>query len=285
MADRSARWCRRQSAKTRRGGPTSPAGTAGRARGQRTVVGTGTAAPRAAARYERQRLHVRARGAEPVPRDAAAERAGGRSRDCELGDRHQARRAPARRARRAGGRHRAVRGDGRQLRAKPGGAEHRRSPSATWPRRRSTASFTLAYLVVNTITNRPRRTRRSRARNVAAHLAPGGCSTSRLTCPSCGGCRRASTSCTSSSRPRRSWGVDEYDVVAQARSRHHSPKPRRSSVERVHDPVPLRVARRARSDGAARRACCAAPLGTRAPARSEARRNPSIGAPYEPQPG
>ena len=63
-----------------------------------------------------------------------------------------------------------------RLRAKPGGDAHRRSRSATSRRPGSTGTFTLAYLVFNTINNLTTQDAQVACfRNAAAHLEPGGC--------------------------------------------------------------------------------------------------------------
>ena len=147
-----------------------------------------------------------------------------------------------------------------RLRAKPGGERHRRRRSATSRPPRSTGRSRVAYLVFNTIMNLTTQAAQVACfRNVAAHLAPGGCFVIEVGGPGAPAApARRDVPCVPRERDevglrrvrRRETGAD----VAPLRAR------RRASRTPV-DPVPLRVARGARPDGGARRHDAARALG------------------------
>ena len=106
---------------------------------------------------------------------------GGRALELAIGTGRIA--LPLARARRGGARHRAVPGHGRPGCAPSPAARTSRSPSATWPPPRWTATFSLAYLVFNTIMNLtepgragrvlPQRRPPPGARRLLRHRVPG----------------------------------------------------------------------------------------------------------------
>jgi SAM-dependent methyltransferase len=108
-------------------------------------------------------------------------------------------------------------------------------------------SFSLAYLVFNTIMNLTTQDAQVACfRNVAAHLDPGGCFVIEVGVP---GLRRLLPGETilafhvSETR----WGLDEFDVARQGLT---SPFRDRGRPDRAFlGPLPLRVARGARPDG------------------------------------
>ena len=117
---------------------------------------------------------VRAGGRRPggeLPRRSRRDRRRPRARH-----RHRSHRAPAQPARRPRARDRAVAGDGRAAPGEAGRGRHRRDRSATSRPPTVDGTFTLAYLVRNTITNLTTQDEQVACfRNVAAHLEPGGC--------------------------------------------------------------------------------------------------------------
>ena len=113
-------------------------------------------------------------------------------------------------------------------------------------------SFSLAYLVFNTIMNLTTQEAQVACfRNAAAHLEPGGCFVIKVMIPELQRLPPGETF-----RVFRGsetyWGIDEYDVANQGLISHHieiADGRRRARL----DAVPLRLACRVRPDGAARR--------------------------------
>ena len=113
-----------------------------------------------------------------------------------------------------------------RMRAKPGGAD---VPVTIGNFARATAegSFTVAYLVFNTIVNLTTQAAQVECfRNVAAHLEPGGCFVVEVDVPELRLLPPGETF-----RPfhvgESTWGIDEYDVANQGLISHH---PSRSST-------------------------------------------------------
>ncbi len=107
-----------------------------------------------------------------------------------------------------------------RLRAKPGGADIPVT-IGDFATTRVGATFSLAYLVFNTISNLTTQAAQVACfRNVAAHLEPGGCFVIEVGVP---GLRRLPPGETlrafhlSETR----WGIDEYDVATQGLTSHH----------------------------------------------------------------
>ena len=178
-------------------------------------------------------------------------RAGKRRRRARARDRHGPDRAAALAARRARPRNRPVGGHGREAagEARSGGDRCRRS--ATSRRRRVDGTFSLAYLVFNTINNLTTQDEQVACfQNVAEHLEPGGCFVIEVGVP---GLRtlppgkRLQVFAFGADHI----GIDEYDPANQGLSRTTSFSP--ATGGSCVDPVPLRVAGRARPDGATRR--------------------------------
>ena len=231
---------------------------------------------RVAAATTRRRTDVRRRPSSSPPVDFLADARGG-GRALELGDRDRADRAAARRARRPRPRHRPVAGDGRAPAAPSPAGRGSGSRSATSRPPRVDGTFRLAYLVFNTIMNLTTQAAQVACfRNVAAHLDPGGWFVIEVGVP---GLRRLPPGerFVLFDASETHWGIDEYDVANQGLISHHFQIGGRPSRRRL-GPVPLRVARRARPDGAARRHGAARALGglgsasrSRARARSTSR--------------
>ena len=180
-------------------------------------------------------------------------RARGRRRRARARHRHGPDRAAARRARRARARHRPVRGDGRAAAREAGRRGRSASRSATSRRRRVDGTFALAYLVFNTIKNLTTQDEQVACfRNVAAHLEPGGCFVIEVGVPELRRLPPGETFRAFHVSPTR-LGFDEYDVArAGPRSRTTTGSSTAGSSA-VSVAVPLRLAGRARPDGAARR--------------------------------
>ncbi|MDP9256336.1 MAG: class I SAM-dependent methyltransferase [Actinomycetota bacterium] len=107
-----------------------------------------------------------------------------------------------------------------RLRAKPGGADIPVT-IGDFATTRVDATFSVAYLVFNTISNLTTQAAQVACfRNVAAHLEPGGCFVIEVGVP---GLRRLPPGETlrafhlSETR----WGIDEYDVATQGLTSHH----------------------------------------------------------------
>ncbi len=82
-------------------------------------------------------------------------------------------------------------------------------------------SFTLAYLVFNTINNLTTQAEQVACfRNVAAHLSPGGCFVVEVGVPPLQRLPPGDT-LRAFQLSERHWGVDEYDVVSQQFTSHH----------------------------------------------------------------
>ena len=112
--------------------------------------------------------------------------------------------------------------------------------------------FSVAYLVFNTIMNLTTQDAQVACfRNVAAHLEPGGCFVIEVMLPDLQRLPAGETFRPFTVTPTH-LGFDEYDVVAQGLISHHYCSHGRGTPGQ-RDSVSLRVAGRARSDGAARR--------------------------------
>ena len=106
-----------------------------------------------------------------------------------------------------------------QLRAKPGGADIAVTVG-DMSTTRVDGTFGLVYLVFNTIVNLTAQEAQVDCFvNAAAHLDPGGSSSSRSTSRSCGACPgdRANVFAAGGEH----WGIDEFDVVEQKLVSHH----------------------------------------------------------------
>ena len=139
----------------------------------------------------------------------------------------------------------------RRLRAKPGG-EGIEVTVGDFATTRVEGSFRLAYIVWNTIMNLTTQAEQVACfRNAAAHLEPGGRFVVEVGVPDL---RRLpyGERFVIFDASETHWGVDEYDVANQGLISHHF-EIRPDGVEQVVRSVPLRLARRARPDGAAGR--------------------------------
>ena len=206
---------------------------------------------RVAASYDESAADdVRPVGRRPgrrLPRGARRERTGARARDRDRADR-----APARAARRAGARDRAVEGDGRDGCARSRAAKHIGVTIGDFATTTVDGSFSLAYLVFNTIMNLTTQAAQVACfRNVAAHLEPGGRFVVEVMVPEL---RRLP--------PGETFHVfdGEERPLGDRRVRRRepgaglpSPGGRGRHARALLDALPVRVARGARPDGAARR--------------------------------
>jgi SAM-dependent methyltransferase len=107
-----------------------------------------------------------------------------------------------------------------RLREKPGGADIGVT-AGDFATTRVDGTFSLAYLVFNTIWNLPTQDAQVACfRNVAAHLAPGGCFVVEVGVP---GLQRLMPDQTMAvfDASDDHWGIDEYDVVNQGLVSHH----------------------------------------------------------------
>ena len=137
-------------------------------------------------------------------------------------------------------------------------------------------TFSVAYLVFNTIQNLTTQAAQVACfRNVAAHLEPGGVFVIEVVVPELRRLPPGETVRVFDVSETR-WGVDEYDVANQGLVSHHFTIVG-ERIERL-DPVPLRVAGRARPDGGARRHDAARSLGgwKREPFTSESEKHVSV---------
>ena len=137
-----------------------------------------------------------------------------------------------------------------QLHAKPGGADIGVT-IGDFATTTVEGSFSLAYLVYNTIMNLTTQAEQVACfRNVAAHLEPGGCFVIEVGVP---GLRRLPPGETFQvfSGSENYWGIDEYDVANQGLISHHLRECGRKARALLR-PVPLRVASGARPDGRTR---------------------------------
>ncbi len=146
-----------------------------------------------------------------------------------------------------------------RLRAKPG-AEHIGVTIGDFATTRVEGTFSLAYLVFNTIMNLTSQDEQVACfQNVGAHLEPGGCFVIEVGVPDLQRLPPGETI-----RPfhvsATRLGFDEYDVAAQGLISHHYYAGPDGNARALLDPVSLRVAGRARPDGAARRDAAARPL-------------------------
>ena len=113
-------------------------------------------------------------------------------------------------------------------------------------------TFSVAYLVFNTIMNLTTQDAQVACfRNVAAHLEPGGCFVIEVGVPSLRLLPPGETIRAFHVSETR-WGIDEFDVARQGLISHHLRDRRRQSRAQLGS-LPVRVARGARPDGAARR--------------------------------
>ncbi len=146
-----------------------------------------------------------------------------------------------------------------RLRAKPGG-ESIGVTIGDFAATRVDGTFTVAYLVYNTINNLTSQDAQVACfQNVAAHLAPGGCFVIEVGVP---GLRRlppGQTAVPFTVTPDR-LGFDEYDVVHQEHGLAPLLAHRRRRLRLDVGAVPLRLAVRARPDGAPGRDVSARPL-------------------------
>jgi SAM-dependent methyltransferase len=107
-----------------------------------------------------------------------------------------------------------------RLRAKPGG-EDIGVTIGDFATTRVDGSFSLAYLVYNTIMNLTTQAAQVACfRNVAEHLEPGGCFVIEVMVPDLQRLPRGETFRPFDVSPTR-WGIDEYDVVTQGLISHH----------------------------------------------------------------
>ncbi len=138
-----------------------------------------------------------------------------------------------------------------RLRAKPG-ADDIGTTIGDFATTTVEGSFSLAYLVYNTIMNLTTQAAQVTCfRNVAAHLEPGGCFVIEVGIPDLRRLPPGETFHVFSGSDDH-FGIDEYDVATQGSDL--PPLRRRRGKDRTHlDAVPLRVARGARPDGRARR--------------------------------
>jgi SAM-dependent methyltransferase len=137
-----------------------------------------------------------------------------------------------------------------RLRAKPGGDDIGVT-IGDFATTRVDGTFTLAYLVYNTIMNLTTQAAQVACfRNVAAHLEPGGCFVIEVGVPAL---QRlpAGEIFHVFHAGEDSWGIDEYEVASGAHVA--PPRGRRRPARADLDPVPIRVALGARPDGRARR--------------------------------
>jgi len=131
-----------------------------------------------------------------------------------------------------------------RLHAKPG-SEHIGVTIGNFATTTVDGAFSVAYLVRNTIMNLTTQDAQVACfRNVAAHLEPGGCFVIEVLVP---GLQRRQT-IQDFHLSETKWGLDEYDVATQGLISHHFTF-RDGRITRWS--VPVRVARRARPDGAA----------------------------------
>ena len=145
-----------------------------------------------------------------------------------------------------------------RMREKPGGGE---IPVAIgdFATTRVPGTFSLAYLVFNTIMNLTTQEEQVACfENAAAHLEPGGRFLIEVGVPQLQRLPPGETVRPFHLGPTH-LGFDEYDVVAQGLVSHHWSLS--TDVARGLDAVPLRLAGRARPDGAARRHAAARALG------------------------
>ena len=185
-----------------------------------------------------------------LPRGARRRRRRARARH-----RHRPDRAAARAARRSRARHRPVDGDGRAAAREAGRRGDRRRRSATSRRPRVDGTFTLAYLVFNTIMNLTTQDAQVACfRNVAAHLEPGGCFVIEVGVPDLQRLPPGETLPAVPRQRRRGSASTSTTSRAQGLISHHYRRSRAARLEARLDAVPLRVAGGARPDGAARRA-------------------------------
>ncbi len=114
------------------------------------------------------------------------------------------------------------------------------------------ATFRVAYLVRNTITNLTSQAEQVACfRNVAAHLEPGGCFVIEVYIPELQRLPPGETIHPFDMTPTH-FGFEEYDVATQIAYSHHYWLID-GRAETFSTPLPLRVAGRARPDGAAGR--------------------------------
>ena len=145
----------------------------------------------------------------------AGERPGARIRDRDRADR-----AAARGARRAGRRHRHLAGDGRAT-ARQAGADAIDVTIGDIATTTVDGSFSLVYLVFNTIMNLTTQAAQVACfRNAAAHLEPGGCFLIETSIP---GLQRLPPGETFRAYhvSDTAWSFDEYDVANQGLISHH----------------------------------------------------------------
>ena len=146
-----------------------------------------------------------------------------------------------------------------RMRAKPGGAD---IPVTIGDFATTTAegSFTVAYLVFNTIVNLTTQAAQVECfRNVAAHLEPGGCFVVEVDVPEL---RLLPPGETVPAVPRRRVEVGDRRVRRREPGPHlASPRDRRRAARALLGALPLRLAGRARPHGAARRDAAARALG------------------------
>ena len=144
-----------------------------------------------------------------------------------------------------------------RLRAKPGG-DTIGVTIGDFATTRVEGTFSLAYLVFNTIMNLTTQEAQVACfRNVAAHLEPGGCFVIEVGVPDLRRLPPGQTAVPFHVSPTR-WAFDIYDVATQAMSSNYI------TVDGGGvpvDPVQVRVAGRARPDGAAGRDAAAGPVG------------------------
>ena len=107
-----------------------------------------------------------------------------------------------------------------KLRAKPGG-EAIAVTIGDFATSRAQGTFSVAYLVFNTIMNLTTQAAQVACfRNVAAHLAPGGCFVVEVSVPELQWLPPGETARVFHISETR-WGIDEFDVAAQGLTSHH----------------------------------------------------------------
>jgi SAM-dependent methyltransferase len=126
-----------------------------------------------------------------------------------------------------------------RLRAKPG-ADTVATTVGDFATTRVDGSFTLAYLVFNTISNLTAQEQQVACfRNVAAHLQDGGCFVIEVGTPSLQRLPAGETMRVFAAEEGH-WGIDEYDVVNQGLISHHFSVAEDGRIERVS--IPFRYA-------------------------------------------
>ena len=162
-----------------------------------------------------------------------------------------------------------------QLRAKPGGAELPVT-IGDMATTKVAGTFSLVYLVFNTVVNLTSQDAQVDCFvNAASHLRPGGCFVIEVDVPQLRRLPPGDRANVANAGPEL-WTVHVFDVVEQRIVAHHFTDAGRRAPP--HDPVPLRVAGRARPDGPDRGVAAAGPVGrlARRPVHGESRSHVSV---------